>query len=251
MLAGLLPSRWWPSLDRYFPVTDSAMLGAIATILAAAAIGVPGFVHHVSEQVASNNQLLLDAAARPENASVPESDWGRMFWGASGLSLFTFIVLTPAGWASSYLGVSGLWRAIASGLDEPFGDPILTGLDALLLRGIRDSRATVARVQRESLEGPEMPDRLMSAEQLGVADADFVVAASRRKPDWDRGTVLITEDGTSYRVGTIEERMIAGHLRTLYPLKEHKDFEVFRRVVRYDLPPGRAKGEASRVKGQG
>ena len=28
----------------------------------------------------------------------------------------------------------------------------------------------------------------------------------------------------------------AGHLRTLYPLTEHKDFEAIRKSVSYDLP---------------
>jgi hypothetical protein len=64
---------------------------------------------------------------------------------------------------------------------------------------------------------------------------DLVIVASRVKPGWDKGTVVLSGDKT-YRVGSIEERTIAGRLRTLYPLTEHKDFEVFRRTVRYELP---------------
>ena len=35
---------------------------------------------------------------------------------------------------------------------------------------------------------------------------------SRPKPDWDKGTVVLTGDGTAYRVGVIEQRTIAGAL---------------------------------------
>jgi hypothetical protein len=61
-----------------------------------------------------------------------------------------------------------------------------------------------------------------------------VVIASRRKPGWDRDTIVITADA-AYRIGAITERAIDGRLRTLYPLAEHKDLETFRRTVRYDL----------------
>ena len=85
------------------------------------------------------------------------------------------------------------------------------------------------------LEGPEIPDRVVPGAQVGLPDALLVVVASRRKPDWDAGTVVITP-GSIYRVGTIVERTIRGRLRTLYPLTEHKDFEAFRRTVHYDMP---------------
>ena len=71
----------------------------------------------------------------------------------------------------------------------------------------------------------------------GIADADLVIVCARRKPEWDTGTAVDT--GTRwFRVTSIEERTIAGRLRTLYGLKEHKDLEVFRRCVRYELPAG-------------
>ena len=64
---------------------------------------------------------------------------------------------------------------------------------------------------------------------------DLVIVASRVKPGWNKGTVVMSAT-KAYRVGTVEERTIAGRLRTLYPLTEHKDLEVFRRTVHYDLP---------------
>jgi hypothetical protein len=56
-----------------------------------------------TEQVSRNNRAILDAAtgqaARPPSSDkLSDREWGRMFVTASGLSLFTFIFLTPAGW---------------------------------------------------------------------------------------------------------------------------------------------------------
>jgi hypothetical protein len=237
--AGNLPKRWWPGLDRYVPATDCAPIATIATIVIAAAIGVPGFLRHAADQASANNQAILDAAADPRNAktaaALNERDWGRMFVDVNSLSLFTFIFLSPAGWASTYLGISGTWRAIAAAVDEPFGDPILTGVDALLVRGVRRRGDRVARTRRESLEGPEVPDRIVSGAPVGLAGADLVIVASRRKPLWDVGTVVDTGEKW-FRVTSIEERTIGPWLRTIYALNEHKDFEVFRRSLRYDLP---------------
>jgi hypothetical protein len=46
---------------------------------------------------------------------------------------------------------------------------------------------------------------------------------------------VLTADA-AYRIGQPEERTIAGRLRTLYPLTEHKDFEAIRKSVYYDWP---------------
>jgi hypothetical protein len=235
-----LPKRWWPVLDPYVPASDSAGVAAIVTILAGAAIGVPGFIGHATEQVSRNNRAILDAAtdqaARPPSSDkISDREWGRTFVTASGLSLFTFIFLTPAGWASTYLGISGVWRAVAAAVDDPFGDPLLTGLDSLFLRTARRGRAHIARRRRESLEGPEVPDRILRGSQVGTADTEVVIVSSRRKAFWDAGTVVDAGDRW-YRVIGIEERTIQGRLRTLYRLNEHRDHEVFRRPVRYDIP---------------
>jgi hypothetical protein len=238
--AASTPKRWWPVLDSYVPVTDSAPIAAILTILLAGAIGVPGFIDHTTRQVSLNNQVVLDAAAKA--ASRPESeerltqrDWGRMFVGASSLSLFTFILLTPAGWASTYLGLSGTWRAIAAAVDDPFGDPILTAADAVLLRAVRRAHTDTARRQRETLEGPDVPDRVVRGSHVGCDGADLVIISARRKPSWDDGTVVDAGEQW-YRVTSIEERTIGDRLRTLYVLSAHQDHEVFRRAVRYHMP---------------
>jgi hypothetical protein len=246
VVAGMLPKRWWPALDRFVPVSDCAAASAILTILVAAAIGVPGFLSHTTQQVSRNNQLVLDAAsreaARPEREEkLNPRDWGRMFVTIPALSLFTFILLTPAGWASTYLGLSGTLRGIAAAVGEPLGDPLLTGIDALVSKSSRDYRTRAATRARESLEGPEVPDRSVRGSQVGIPAADLVIVAARRKPGWDVGTAVDT-GARWFRLIAIEERTIAGRLRTLYALREHTDLEVFRRRVEYTLPPDPTRG---------
>jgi hypothetical protein len=238
--AATLPKRWWPTLDPYVPATGSASVAAILTIFTAGIIGIPGFISYSTEQVALNNQAILaaaeDQASRPASAeSASDGDWGRMIVGVSSLSLFTFIFLTPAGWASTYLGISGTWRGIASAVDDSFGDPILTGLDALILGGVRRTRSTIVRRRRESLEGPPVPDLVLRASHIGVTGAELVIVSARRKPLWDEGTVVNTGDRW-LRVSSVEDRTIGGWLRTLYGLTEHRDSEVLRRRVDYKMP---------------
>ena len=240
LLAASLPKRWWPRLDPHIPVTASAPLASVLTVLLAGVGGISGFINYATDQVSLNNRAVLTAAqreaARPlSEEKLSDKDWGRMFVGISSLSIFTFIFLTPAGWASTYFGMSGTWRAVAAAIDDPFGDPILTGLDALVLTGVRRARARRARRQREALEGPEAADRVVRGSHIGVPGADLVIVAARRKPSWDVGTVVDTGHRW-YRVTSIEERTVGEWLRTLYALTPHQDHEAFRRRVHYDLP---------------
>jgi hypothetical protein len=199
--AAMLPARWWPELDVHVPTTSSVPLSVIATVTAAVVIGIPPYMR-LAER---------------------------------GVTLVAFIVGTPAGWATAYLGITGLLRALGVAGDDPFGDPLLTVIDAMVWRAVSGRRSASARTRREQLEGTEVPDRVVPGVKLGMPEADFVIVASRVKPDWDQGTVLLGSE-RNYRVGAIEERTIAGRLRTLYPVTEHKDMEVFRRAIRYDLP---------------
>ena len=77
---------------------------------------------------------------------------------------------------------------------------------------------------------------LVTGTSAGVADADFVVIASRRKPDWDKGAIVVTDDKW-FTLGTPFEQQMPGGWRTMYPLKELHHHEVLRRAVRYTLPP--------------
>ncbi len=238
VLAAMLPARWWPSLDLVVPATTSASLAGILTLLAAAAIGIPGFLAYVAMAASAANEVAWDAAKQnPDVENV-----GALLRGApaaiTGLALPMFLFTTPAGWLTMYLAITGLVRAAAPVIEDGFGDPILTAIDKILVRTKRGTRQKLEHMQREAMEGPEMPDRIMKAQALGVA-GDFAIVASRPKPSWEKGTVVMTPDGTAYRIGMVEDRTIAGRLRTVYPLTLHTDLEVFRRVVHYELPPGR------------
>jgi hypothetical protein len=225
--AAMLPVRYWSAFDSYMPVTSSAVLSGIVTLLAGAAIGIPGFIGHASAQASASNEFMLKAATGPQGGGVTTALPVAM----TSLSLFTFLLMTPAGWASMYLGLSGFTRALSAVCDDPRGDLILSLIDSAAAGTSRNLKARRAASRRLALEGPEAPDRIVRGSQI---------VSSRRKPDWDAGTVVISEQ-TAYRVGPIVERQIHGRLRTLYPLTEHNDLEVFRRTVRYELPRELAK----------
>jgi hypothetical protein len=122
----------------------------------------------------------------------------------------------------------------------------LTGVDALLLQGARTTRTRYARTRRETLEGPEIRDRVLRGTQVGIPGAQIVIIAARRKALWDVGTAVDTGERW-FRVTAIEERTIGGWLRTLYALNEHKDFEAFRRCVKYEMPAEGDKRSARSV----
>jgi hypothetical protein len=224
--AAMLPRRWWDTLDLYVPATDSALISGILTFMAGAGLGIVSFISHATGWAAETNRLVLGS---PDLALSGAGSISML------LAFVTFLFFTPWGWLTLYLTFSGFIRAGAAAFSESFGDPLLTGLDALAVGATGRVRASRARGRRETLEGPEVADRIVPGSKLGMPGVDFVIVASRVKPDWNRGTVVISASKT-YRVGAIEERTIAGRLRTLYPLTEHKDLEVFRRTVRYDLP---------------
>ena len=229
MLAAWLPHRWWRRLPVSIPVRRAAFVSGIATILAGAAIGIPGFLEHAH----ANASVGLDAAVKDMYRT--EVYRGDLVIGYSGLSIFTFLLLTPAGWLTLYLTVSGSVRAAAAWFDDPVGDPVLAVLDHGLLAGRDRAHATIEQRTRTAQEGPDVADRAVSAASAGMPPCDVVIVAARRKHGWDRGTVVFTPE-TAYRIGDPVEKTIAGRLRTLYPLTEHNDFEAVRRSVHYDLP---------------
>jgi hypothetical protein len=156
--------------------------------------------------------------------------------GFAGLSIFTFLLLTPAGWVTMYLIGSGGLRAGAAWFDDVMGDPILTAADHLVVsRRERRQLRNAARARAE-LEGPEIPDRVVTASAAGLPPCDLVVVAARRKAGWERGVTVFTADAV-YRIGDVVERTVAGRLRTLYPLTVHADLEAVRKSVNYELPP--------------
>jgi hypothetical protein len=225
--ASLLPRRHWSRLPSHVPVETGAVFSGIATMMAGAAIGIPAFIRHAAAGAALGTNAVVDNALDNHSISLSPA--------FNGLSIFTFLLLTPQGWLTLYLLGTGTYRAIAAYFDDPFGEPTLTGIDYVISRGW-SRRATRKAVQeREALEGPEISDRVISASAAGIPDCDFAIVSSRRKPGWERGVAVFTQDAC-YRLGEPVERTISGRLRTLYPLREHNDLEVVRKSVRYELP---------------
>ena len=236
MIAALLPYRHWQRVPVSIPVRDAAFVSGVLTFFAGAAIGIPGFLEHAAATVSLANETMLKYDFFNRGLAS----------GFGGLSIFTFLLLTPQGWATLYLLGSGGLRAMAAWFDDPVGDPMLTLIDSRF--GAQRQRRTQDRErrEREMLEGPELADRVISSTTAGIPGCDLVIVSTRRKPGWERGTTVFTADA-AYRIGEPVERTVAGRLRTLYPLTEHKDFEAVRRSVHYDLPVRGAADAAARA----
>jgi len=232
--AALLPHRHWRRLPSSLPLDSTAFLSGILTVFAGAAVGIPGFLEHAGFEVSLANQAMVDEAMRNPNAGYSRG----MVQGFAGLAFFTFLLLTPKGWLTLYLFGSGGVRAGGAWFDDPVGDPILTVLDNCLFRSRERRQVQQARRNREALEGPEIPDRVVTSTAAGIPGCDLVIVASRKKPGWERDVVVFTTSAC-YRIGEPVERTVAGCLRTLYPLSDHKDLEAVRKSVEYDLPTAR------------
>lgn len=234
----MLPRRWWPRLDDHVPATSSALPAGLVTIAAAAIIGIPGFLKYVGYTSAASAGAAIriveeNIQSRPDldNAAAMR----HMAVSMNALSIFFFLLTTPVGLLTMYLAVSGVVRTAGALVNDPHGDFMLTLADYGIRRGRTRHRQRAGANRRLALEGMELPDRIVTPAQAGIAGCDMVLVCSRRKPGWDGGTVLLTDEG-AYRVGAIEERTMGGWLRTLYALTEHRDQEAIRRAVRYNLP---------------
>jgi hypothetical protein len=226
MIAAFLPHRHWARLPASFAMKSSVVVSGALTLFAGAAVGIPGFLEHAAEMSSLGTSAVIANAEHGREVALSP--------GFAGLSLFTFLLLTPTGWVTLYLLISGALRMGAGWFDDDIGDPILTALDRLAWRLRMRRRAERERRMRLKLEGPEIPDRVISSATAGIGECDLVIVTSRRKQAWERGVVVFTENAC-YRIGEPVERTIQGRLRTLYPLTEHRDLEVVRKSVRYDL----------------
>lgn len=230
MACAVMPYRVWRRLPFHVPMNAAAFLSGLAFFFAGAGIGIPGFLEHAH----ANAGVGIDRAL--EHMYKSEVYRGDLVIGFSGLSIFTFLLLTPKGWMTLYLTITGGLRAGAAWFDDPIGDPLLTGLDYALVGRAEKRRTAQARKARQKQEGPAVPDRVVTPAAAGVPACDLVIVASRRKEGWERGVTVLTPDA-AYRIGEPIERVVAGHLRTLYPLTTHADLEAIRKAVHYELPP--------------
>jgi hypothetical protein len=239
VFAALLPARVWPSLPS-LPIRKMAVVSAILTVIASAVVGLGGFLAY-SERVGRETAELIVKAAEAQLAGKLPSDAAinAAPLGIAALTPLAFM-FTPVGMLATYMALSGLVRAVTCVVDEPMGDPLLSIADGVIQRVSGKARQSRRRRERERAEGAEVPDRLYPADWARLSDADFVIVASRRKPDWDKGTFVITSDKW-YVVGEPFDMQLTDGLRTIYPLKEHTTRDVMRRGVQYELPPLRTR----------
>jgi hypothetical protein len=234
LLANLLPRRFRLEWDGRLPVTATAGWSALATVLLAFAIGVPGFLRYAARAGSAVTDTMLSTANAVNRGEaslrkMPES------YLLSMLTLPAYLFFTPRGLVTLYVGGTGLFRCLAFATGEPRGDPLVGGVDAGLRALWARRRARRLSAEREAQEGPEVPDVLLSGRDGGAPEAVYALVASRRKPGWSEGAFVL--DGEArYRIGCPFDRRYAGGLRTVYPLVEVAQAEVMRRIVRYALP---------------
>ena len=227
LVLAIAPVRWWPWLDRYAPVSRLAVPSALLTIIAGGTLGIVGFISFSQRQASAINDAILTGPSGAGAIGTFELQ------SLAAISPLAFL-LTPSGVAAVYFVLSGLVRALAGAFAEPVGDPLLTAVDGAIVRAYRGAERMRMSRARERDEGPEVPDRILRGVHLGLG-ADLVIVSSRRKPDWDQGTI-VRSGKRWFRVGVVEERVLAGRLRTLYPPSVLRDHAAIRRQVTYAIP---------------
>jgi hypothetical protein len=230
LVGALMPARWWPWIDEYFPATRSALSSSVSTIVVGGILWIGGFIDFAQGQTSGINEIVLSS---PRAAAAGDGLNSVVLQGVSSLSVFAFL-LTPPGIVALYLTLSGLGRSLSAAFGEGFGDPILTAADNAIGALYRRLGAYSVRFVRELHEGPKVPDRIVRGVHIGI-EADLVIVSARPKAYWDQGTIVRSGERW-YRVGAIEERTMQGYLRTLYPLNELHDHGAIRRLVDYDIP---------------
>jgi hypothetical protein len=230
---GIVPRRYWSRLDPPFPMTPAAFLSGTATVALGLTVGIPGYFTFATQLASANNNWMLRQIAGPATAATESA--GLVPYGMSVLTLFIYVFFTPSGLMSTYVVASGFVRAVAGWFDDPHGDLVLTLLDWLVTAGARNQKDGRLKKEREALEGPEAPDVLKRGRWAGL-DSDLVLLSSRRKPEWDKGAIVMSGDDW-YRLGAPFDMKTPAGLRTAYPLTMLQTVEVVRRGIVYRLPP--------------
>jgi hypothetical protein len=236
LLASFLPRRHWsrfPSL----PVATAAPVAALVVFVAAAVLGIGGFMSYADGVMSNTARLQVAIAERQIKGELPETavvSTGPM--AVALLSPLAFVFLTPTGQVCTYFGFSSLLRSFVWVADGPMGDPALSILDALFTRTRARLRGAHERRSRERREGAAVADRLYEGQWASLEGVDFVVVASRRKEEWLPGATIVTATEW-FTLGVPFDLTTADGLRTVYPLTKHRVTEVLRRGVPYELPP--------------
>lgn len=230
----LLPRRYWQSFD--LPVLSLVPISGFVMLFAGFAIGIRGYFGYLERLRDTAGLSILDISQQQVQGTLPETAAVSAAPGAVyALGPVAFAFFSPVGLFATYLVLSSLVRIASSYIDEPLGDPILTGLDAVARQSTGSRRVRSDRAARTALEGKDEPDRLHEGQWAGLTGVDFVVVSARRKPGWDKGTAVITSDGW-FTLGEPFDRPTPNGLRTIYPLTRQTAAEVVRRSVSYELP---------------
>jgi len=230
----LLPKRYWQSFD--LPMANMAPLSSWVTMLGGFVIGVPGYFAYLERLRGAKGASILDISTAQIEGRLPETAAVSAIPSVLYMTAPLQFLLTPLGFAAGYMVVTGLFRVVASFVDEAQGDPILTGVDTLGRMLFTSRQQRVVRVERAKLERMDEPDRRYDGEWAGLTGVDFVIVSSRRKSGWTKGTWVITNDGW-FVLGEPFDRPMPNGLRTVYPLTAQTTLEAVRKSVQYDLPP--------------
>ena len=233
----LLPRRYWQSVD--LPVASMAPLSGFVMLITGFVIGFTGYFAYLDKLRGVSGLSILEISELQVAGKLPET--AAVSGAPSGIYMtapFAFALFSPLGLFATYLVVSSIFRIASSYIDEAHGDPVLTAADAIARRAFGSHQHRTARLSRERLEGAVEPDRRYDGAWAGLSGVDFVIVSARRKPDWTKGTCVITDDGW-FTLGEPFDRPTANGLRTIYPLILQKTPDVVRRSVAYTLPPVR------------
>jgi len=126
VVAGAAPRRLWHRLEPPLPLAATAVPAGLFTFVLGFIIGVPGFFAYAEAAADTNNTWMLQNISR-----VAAKDANYLTTGPvaiSLLTLFAFLFLTPLGLLTTYLITTGALRAVSAMVDDPRGDPILSGV---------------------------------------------------------------------------------------------------------------------------
>ena len=227
-----LPARYWHEMR------SGALISIFLTFAAGGYVGLRGLLAYAGRASDEAARIMLQGGVGPVGGDQSAQMVAAMQ--SPLLAALAFFLFTPTGWLADYLVLSAIFRGVTLAVDNPWGDPILEGID----RVARDKTAEIKTKQeaeaREKAEGPEVPDRVLECRKFAGKEADYVVVASRRKKGWTLATTVIA-DSVRLRIGDPREMTIEGWLRVCYPLKIIRDIQVDRRIVHYawpkDMPP--------------
>jgi hypothetical protein len=232
----LLPKRYWQSFD--LPMANMATVSAFLALFLGFGLGIRGYFAYLERsRIESKGVSILEVSEAQLQGKLPESAESAAIPGALAMMApLAFVLFTPLGLFSSYLVISSIARLAAAYTGEPFGDPMLTGVDALAGRTFTERQRRKTAVAREKLEKIDEPDRRYAGEWAGLSGVDFVIVSARRKAGWTKGTWVITDDAW-FVLGEPFDRPMPNGLRTIYPLSAQNTLEPVRKSVQYRLPP--------------